>query len=167
MTQEPDIQPEVENWKDKYLRLLADQENTRKRLMKEKQEMVSYGIESAVSDFIPPIDQLEKALEFAKQASGEVKNWAMGFEMILSQFKAVLQGFGVTPIETAGCTFDPHLHEAVEIIESLEHPEGTILQEFARGYRKEARTLRPARVKVTRQPETINEEVQGENYVTE
>jgi molecular chaperone GrpE len=146
------LQKELEEMKDKYLRTLADGENARKRLAKEKQEIISFGIENTISDFLPAIDSFENALRFADAASGEVKNWAVGFQMILSQFKQVLQNYGISAIETQGALFDPNFHDAVEIEETTDFPEGTIIQEFTKGYRSAARTIRPARVKVARLP---------------
>src|SRR5579872_6417717 len=99
--------PPEENWKDKYLRALAEQENMRKRVQKEKQEMARFGIENAISEFLPAIDNFENALRFAANASGEVKTWATGFEMLLSQFKEVLHNHGIVSFHSEGNTFDP------------------------------------------------------------
>jgi molecular chaperone GrpE len=151
-----------EDWKDKYLRALAEQENMRKRIQKEKQEMLSFGIENAIAEFLPAIDNLENALRFGMSASGEVKNWAQGFEMILSQFKEVLHNHGIVSFHSEGNTFDPEYHEAVEIVETTEHPDGTIMHEFAKGYKSGVRTIRPARVKVAKMP-TPQEEKQEES----
>lgn len=152
MTEEASVE---ENWKDKYLRALAEQENMRKRIQKEKQEMVSFGIENSIAEFLPAIDNFENALRFAESAAGEVKNWAIGFEMILSQFKEVLYNHGIVSFHSEGNTFDPQVHEAVEIVETTEHPDGTIMHEFTKGYKSATRTIRPARVKVAKHPQTI------------
>jgi molecular chaperone GrpE len=144
--------PPQEDWKDKYLRALAEQENMRKRVQKEKQEMARFGIENAISEFLPAIDNFENALRFAENASGDVKNWAMGFEMILSQFKEVLHNHGIVSFHSEGNTFDPQFHEAVEIVETTDHPDGTVVQEFTKGYKSAGRTIRPARVKVAKHP---------------
>lgn len=157
------MQKELVEYKDKYLRLLADMDNTRKRMQKERQEMTKYAIENIIVDFLHPLDNLENALKFAQNMSDEVKNWAYGFQMILSQFKDVLTENGVTQIESVGQQFDPHLQEAVEMIETAEKPPGCIIEEFARGYKMGDRTIRPARVKVAKavgndqKPEDIND----------
>jgi molecular chaperone GrpE len=153
MNEEP-IDPQVqveENWKDKYLHALAEMENMRKRMQKERYEMTKFGIEGAISEFIPAMDNFENALRFAGSASPEIKNWATGFEMILSQFKEVLSGHGIHAFHSEGTFFDPLQHEAVEIIETMESPDGMILQEFTKGYKSSSRTIRPARVKVAKQ----------------
>lgn len=153
---EPEALPlEEENWKEKYLRALAEQENMRKRIQKEKHEMVSFGIENAISEFLGAIDNFENALRFAENGSKEVKNWAIGFEMILSQFKEVLHNHGIVSFHSEGNTFDPQFHEAVEIVETTEHPDGTIMHEFTKGYKSSARTIRPARVKVAKLPQAV------------
>ena len=146
------LQKELSEMKDKYLRALADGENARKRLAKEKQDVISFGIESTICDFLPAIDSFENALRFADAASGEVKNWAIGFQMILSQFRQVLQNYGITPFQSEGVQFDANFHDAVESIETADVPEGTILKEFTKGYRSAVRTIRPARVQVARLP---------------
>jgi molecular chaperone GrpE len=146
------LQKELNEMKDKYLRTLAEGENARKRLAREKQEVVGFGIENTICDFLPAIDSFENALRFAEAASGEVKNWAMGFQMILSQFKQVLQNYGITALQSEGAMFDPNFHDAVESVETTDVPEGTILKEFTKGYRSAVRTIRPARVQVARSP---------------
>jgi molecular chaperone GrpE len=161
------LQRETMDYKDKYLRLLADAENARKRLHKEKQEITRYAIDSIITEFLHPIDSLENALKFAKDMSADVKNWAFGFQMILSQFKDVLTANGVTPIESVGAHFDPHKHEAVEMVESDQHEPGIIIEELMKGYKIGDRTIRPARVKVVQltqeQQEILEEQEQEEN----
>jgi molecular chaperone GrpE len=154
----PSVEEELKECKDKYLRLLADMENTRKRLTKEKQEMVRFAIEDVIAEILRPLDNLENALNFTEQASDDVKNWAKGFQMIAAQFKEVLNQFGVAPFDSIGTSFDPHKHEAVEMEETDAYPEGTIIQEFTRGYGSGERTVRPARVKVAKSPAPVNQE---------
>lgn len=144
-----------EDYKDKYLRALAEAENMRKRIQKEKQEMLRFGIENAIAEFIPAIDNFENALRFAANGSDEVKNWAKGFEMMLGQLQEVLNNNGIVSFSSVGMMFDPELHEAVESVETTEHPDGTIIQEFTKGYKSDTRTLRAARVKVAK---TINQQ---------
>lgn len=144
------LQKELLDYKDKYLRLLADADNARKRLQKERQELTKYAVEGIIVDFLRPLDNLENALKYAQDMSEEVKNWAFGFQMILSQFKDVLSENGVASINSLGSHFDPHLHEAVETVETSDKPAGTIIEEYVRGYKMGDRTIRPARVKVSK-----------------
>ncbi len=145
-----EIQKELMEYKDKYLRVLAESENARKRLQKEKQEMTRYAIENVIAEFLHPLDNLEKALSMAQNMSDDVKNWAFGFQMILSQFKDVLAANGVVAIESVGSHFDPHMHEAVEMVESDVQEPGTVIEESMRGYKMGERTIRAARVKVVK-----------------
>ncbi|MBA3722284.1 MAG: nucleotide exchange factor GrpE [Parachlamydiaceae bacterium] len=145
------LQKELSEYKDKYLRALAESDNARKRMQKERQELVKYAVEGVISDFLHPLDNLENALKFAQDMSDEVKNWAFGFQMILTQFKDILTENGVTSIDSLGTIFDPHLHEAVEVVETSNKPAGTIIEEFVRGYKVGDRTIRPARVKVAKE----------------
>ncbi len=144
------VQAQLDEFKDKYYRALADGENARKRLAKEKQEMLRYGVENAIGEFLPVIDNFETALRHADAASPDIKNWAFGFQMILAQFKEVLHNHGIVAFHSEGCQFDPSFHDAVEIAETDTVPEGTILQEFTKGYKSASRTIRPARVKVAK-----------------
>lgn len=142
---------------DKYVRLLAESENARKRMQKEKLDFAKFGVEKVINEFLHPLDSFEKALKFAESMSDEVKNWAIGFEMILGQFKQVLNGHGATEYESQGKHFDPHWHEAVEVVETNEYEPGIIIQEFVRGYRIGDRPIRVARVKVAKSPEVSSE----------
>ena len=144
------LRNELQESKNKYLLLLADSENTHKRLQKEKVEMMRFSVENVIAEFLTPMDNLESALSFTKQMSEETANWAKGFEMILSQFKDVLANNGVTYFKSVGTFFDPHLHDAVEIEESESCTDGEIVQEFSKGYKSGNRAIRPARVKVAK-----------------
>lgn len=154
------FEEQINEYKDKYLRLLAEADNTRKRMQKEKQEMTRFAVENVISEVLGPIDSLENALKFTGQLSQEMQNWAQGFQMILGQFKDVLSNHGVTSFHSEGMQFDPHLHYAIEIEETTEQPEGTVLQEFVKGYKSGDRTVRPARVKVAKAPEKKAEPTQ-------
>ncbi len=143
---------ELKELKDTNLRQLAEIENTRKRLQKERQELTKYAISKLVEDFLPPLDQLERALGCGGSMSDEVKNWAMGFNMILSQFKDVFSSHNIIAYSALGAAFDPHLHEAVEVLETEDEPEWKVLEEFACGYKMGDLVIRPAKVKVAKKP---------------
>lgn len=152
------LEKEAAEYRDKYLRLLAEGENTRKRMQKEREEMILYAVENLIVDFLDPIDHFENALQHMENASPEVKHWAVGFQMILKQLKDVLSNNGATTFQSVGKQFDPHQHEAVEMVATTEHPEGTIIVENVRGYKMGNRTIRPARVKVAKKPEESAQE---------
>jgi molecular chaperone GrpE len=144
---------QMEDYKNKYLRALAEIENSRKRLQKEKEETMSFVIEKTIAEFLPAIDNMENALNYAKVTSDEVKNWAIGFQMILTQFKEILLAHGIVAFHSIGCMFDPSCHEVIEIIETDKEPEGKILEEITKGYKSNVRVLRPAHVKVAKKPQ--------------
>ena len=147
------LEEEAREYKDKYLRLLAEIDNTRKRMQKEKQETTRFAIENALGEFLGPIDNMENALRFTANMSDEVRNWAMGFEMILGQLKDVLSNHDIIAFHSEGEIFDPKWHHAIEAEETETIPEGTIVQEFVKGYKSGERTIRPARVKVAVAPD--------------
>lgn len=161
------LRRELAESKDKYLRVLAESENTRKRLQKDKQETIQYALQNVIVDFLTPIDHMENALNFTQQMSDDVKHWAVGFHMILSQFKDVLSNNGVTPFSSEGKPFDPHRHEAIENIETIEVPPGIVVEESLKGYIMGDKTIRPARVKVSKAPaEKTNTDEQNEETPT-
>ena len=136
--------------KSKNLRLMAEAENARKRMQKERSETIKFSVANALADLLAPLDNFENALGFAGQASEETKMWAQGFEMIATQFRDALAAHNITPFHAGEGPFDPHLHEALETEERDDIPAGTITHEFAKGYKCGERILRPARVKVVR-----------------
>lgn len=146
------LRREAAEYKDKYQRALAESENARKRLQKERQELVQYALQNAMVDILNPIDHLENALKFAQEASPDIKHWALGFQMILNQFKDVLASNGVVSFVSEGTHFDPHCHEAVETLVTKDYPPGTVISESLKGYKMGDRTIRPARVKVAKAP---------------
>ncbi len=146
------VQESLKECQDKYLRSLADSENTRKRMQKERQELMKLSAESILVEFLHPLDSFEKALKFAQNMSDEVKHWAIGFEMILNQFKHILSNHGIEAYRSEGEPFNPHLHEAIELVETSEHEPGIVIEECIRGYKIEERPIRVARVKVSKQP---------------
>ena len=163
------LRKELKEQENKYLLLLAEIENTRKRMQKEKHDMTRFSVENVIMEFLSPLDNFENALGFSQKSSEEVQKWAKGFEMIHTQFKDVLASHKVSPFQSEGMNFDPHLHEVIEIEETEKHEEGMIIQEFLRGYKCNDRVIRPARVKIakgSKEKESSNQEkinIQGEN----
>ena len=144
------LRKEASEYKDKYLRMLAEMENVRKRLQKERLELVQYAVQNVIVDFLNPIDHMESALSYTDQMSDQVKNWAIGFKMILEQFKDVLSGQGVVAFKSVGEEFDPNSHEAVEAVETDAYIPGIVVEESMKGYKMSDKVIRPARVKVSK-----------------
>lgn len=154
LSKEEQLEKEVKECQDKHLRLLAEMDNMRKRMQKERQETIKFAIEGIIAEILQPLDNFENALNFTSQMSGDVQTWAAGFQMILAQFKEVLSQNGVTTFQSEGKPFDPHQHEAVEVEETDQYPEGTVIKEFVKGYKQGDRVIRPARVKVAKKIST-------------
>lgn len=162
---EPPLQePEAteDDFKGKYFRLLAELENQRKRLQKEKVEANKYAVRGIIRDVLQPFDSMENALKFASQTEGEVKQWAQGFVMILDQFKEILASHGVVPFDSLGTPFDPHKHEAIDTEETEEEKVGLVLEEYQKGYVIDGNTLRPAKVKVGKKQIAEDQQKEGE-----
>lgn len=157
------LKSELKEYKDKYLHALAESENARKRLQKEKQELIQYALQNVIVDFLNPIDHMENALKYTQQMSDEVKRWATGFQMILTQFKDVLSDNDVSPFTSEGAPFDHHLHEAIETVVTTEAAPGTVVQESLRGYKMGDRVIRHARVKVAKAPPEPTKESEEQN----
>ena len=159
------LRREADDFKQKYFRQLAELENTRKRLMKERDDTSRHAVRHVIAEFLGPIDQMETALKFASDMSDDVKHWALGFEMILNHFKDVLTNYGVKPMDTEGQPYDPHLHHVTETVETDEVPPGTIIKETQKGYVCGDQVIRPANVTIAKEknleesrPETDEED---------
>ena len=143
---------EGKNFKDKYFRSLAEIENVRKRLQQEKQESITYAIDNMWIEFLEPLDNFENALGYTENLAPEVKICVQGFKMIAEQFREVLARYDIRPYESVGLPFDPHFHEGIEIVETDQHEDGTVISEVVKGYRRGERILRVAKVKVAKRP---------------
>lgn len=130
--------------KDKYLRLLAEYDNYRKRSARERESIYGDVKADTLEKLLPVYDNLERAL---KQETAD-EAYRKGVEMTMNQFTDALGKLGVTPIETVGKPFDPALHNAVMHTESGEHGEGVIVQEFRKGFRMGDRVIRFSMVQV-------------------
>lgn len=138
----------AENY-DKYLRAVAELDNYRKRSAREKEEAIRYGNETLLKDFLPLVDNVERALEHACN-SVDFNAFREGLKMLQGQLLSCLQKHGVETIEAKGKEFDPHIHEAMLQVESDEHEDSKVVGEFEKGYLLNGRLLRPAKVSVCR-----------------
>jgi len=142
------LKAERDEVRELLLRRQAEFDNYRKRTEKERSEYVQYAGSEIVREMLPVLDDFERAL---KTECGSPE-YARGVEMIYSRMYESLKKLGLEPIETAGASFDPHLHQAVERVETKDAADGTILGEFQRGYRFKGKLLRPSMVKVAVRP---------------
>jgi len=145
--QKPSVSSGTDELNSKYLRLYADFENYRKRVNKDKEDLVRYGNESLLYELLPAIDNLELAL---KHASDEVNSGLVqGVEVTLKELQRTLEKFGLSRIEAAGKPFDPTVHHAMSQIERDDMDEKLIAEEFRAGYRYRDKVLRPSLVAVS------------------
>ncbi len=143
------LQQEVQDLKDEMLRMRADTENIRKRLQREKQDSVQFANEKLIKQLLPIFDNLERALA-APDTS--VENLKEGVKMTADQLIALFKKENVEPIEAVGEPFDPSVHEVLTQIESNDHDENTVIEEYSKGYRLNGRVLLPARVVTSKKP---------------
>ena len=142
---------------DRLLRTTADFDNFRKRVSREKDELIRYGNEKLARELLPVVDNFERALQQAENSSDN-KALREGIEMILKQFITVLDKFGVKYFTSVGQPFDPNKHEAMVHQESSEHEENAVISEFQKGYYLHDKLLRPAMVVVAKKPAETSEE---------
>lgn len=139
------------NW-DLYLRARADLENFRKRSQRDKEDLSRFANENILREVLPVVDNLERALDHARQDEQGGEGLVKGVEMTLDQLQKALTKFGVTPVDALGAPFDPAFHEAVGQVESGEYPPNSVAQQLQKGYLLHDRLLRPALVMVAKAP---------------
>lgn len=141
-----------ENW-DRLLRTTADFDNFKKRAARERLDAIKFANESLIQKLIPVLDNFEVALAAAQNSSTEgLKSLQDGVNMIQTQLRSVLLESGLEEVDATGKAFDPNLHEAVSEQESVEVPDGHVLQQLRKGYKLRERLLRPATVIVAKAP---------------
>jgi len=133
---------------DRLARAQAEFENARRRASKEQQEFRDYATLDTIKSLLPVIDSFERALRTKSDAA----DYRAGIELIYKQLQDALARMGVRPVPAVGEPFDPHYHEAIEIVETEKAADHEVLEELQRGYKFKDRLLRPAMVKVAKNP---------------
>lgn len=139
------LRSERATYLDRLARLQAEFDNYRKRSAREQQEFREYALADALKQFLPMLDSLDRAI---KTENADASDFRSGIELIDRQFHDVLSKLGVEPIEAAGQSFDPNLHQAIQMVETDEVADNHVVDEMQRGYRLRDRLLRPAMVRV-------------------
>lgn len=134
---------------DRFLRCAAEMENLKKRLEKERAELVQFSNENLCKELLPVLDNLERAIEHGRQFEAP-EALMEGLELVHQNFLKILSKYGVTPLEAVGKPFDPALHHAVMEEEMPELADQTVTKELQKGYLMHTRLLRPALVVVSR-----------------
>jgi molecular chaperone GrpE len=141
---------DLEDLRQTLLRRQADFDNYKKRIERERAEDSKRATARVIEGLIPVIDGFEHALAAHREA--EYESYRRGFELIYKQLLENVAKLGAERVEPVGKQFDPHLHQAMDRTETVEHEEGTVLQVFQPGYVFYGRVLRPAMVRVAVHP---------------
>lgn len=142
------LKAERDSLLDRLARAQAEFENARRRATKEQQEFRDYAAADAIKSLLPVLDSFERALR-VKSDPGDFRS---GVELIYKQLQDALAKLGVHAIPARGEQFDPRVHEAIEMVETSDAPDHEVLDELQRGYKIKDRLLRPAMVKVAKNP---------------
>ncbi|MBL05396.1 MAG: nucleotide exchange factor GrpE [Planctomycetes bacterium] len=149
----------AEEYYDRLQRQVAEADNLRKRLAKEKQDAIRYANEALIEELLPTMDSFEMAISAARNSDdNSIDSLKTGIEMVYTQLKRILEEIGVTEIDAIGQAFDPSQHEAMSRKKTDEAEEGTVLEQTRKGYRLRDRLLRAASVVVAAPPEDAEEE---------
>jgi molecular chaperone GrpE len=138
-------------WRDKYLRALAELDNYRKRMERDREIARTYATEALLRDVLPVVDDLETALS----VDAKVDALKEGIALALRHLMNALEAKGMKPIDALGLPFDPRVHEAMGVVPAGKNPPGTIVEELRKGYVFHDRVLRPARVQIAMAPPAV------------
>jgi len=142
------VKAERDSLLDRLARMQAEFENVRRRNAKEQQDFRDYAAADAIRPLLPVLDSFDRSLT-VKSDAAEFRN---GVELIYKQLLTALAKLSVQPIAAKGEPFDPHYHEAIEMVETSNAPDHQVIEELQRGYKYKDRLLRPAMVKVAKNP---------------
>ena len=136
---------------EQLLRVRADFDNTRKRLEREKLEAIKYANERLLSEILPIVDNLDRAMTSISEGHDPEKV-KQGLKLAQGEIHQILETHGVEVVQTKDALFDPRWHEAVAVTEREDIQDGTIIEEIQRGYTLNGRLIRPSRVKISQRP---------------
>ena len=141
--EEPASEP---NWKDQYARTLADFDNYRKRMARDREELAQFAAKDILKDLLPTVDNLALALD---KAENKEDPFVQGVKLAYDGFLKVLADHGATPLDSVGEPFDTNFHDALAQLPSADVPEGTVMNVVKRGWLLHGKLLRPAQVVVS------------------
>lgn len=148
---------ERDDLKDRLLRLAAETENFKKRTERDKSEFLRRANESFAKDLLPVLDNLERALAAADEATKQAP-LAQGLALVSQEFLKVLERHGLESVQALGQPFNPELHEAMMQQEDPSQDENTVIMELQKGYLFQGRLLRPAMVVVSKKPAAASQD---------
>ena len=148
------VRAELDEAKDRYLRLYAEFDNYKKKVQKDREELVKYSNESLVYELLPVMDSLEMALKHAAEGNSEaLEALAKGVENTLREMIRTLEKSGLAAIEAQGKPFDPAYHHAMAQVERNDSEGNMVVEEYRKGYLYKDKVLRPSMVAVSKKPE--------------
>jgi molecular chaperone GrpE len=143
-----ELKAQVEEFKDRYLRALAEMENMKKRQQRQHADVVKYGKEAVLRDFLLVYDSIEKSIMSAQELYPDDEHFITGLQMIERLLLETLKKHGVEPIQTRDIAFDPNIHDAMMQVTRPELKPGMVADEIEKGFLLNDRVLRPAKVTV-------------------
>ncbi len=153
-------------YKEQLIRMQADFENYKKREEKKKKEFIEFANKDLIYRLLSVVDNLERAASYSKNEKNNHESIRKGLDVVLKEFRKILEKEGVSPIKAVGEQFDPYCHEAIMQVESEKYPEDTVIEEITKGYYLKSQVIRPSVVKVSKgqsKEEKKNEEDNVEN----
>jgi molecular chaperone GrpE len=144
------IQAELEESNDKYLRLYAEFENYKRKVQKDKEDLIKYSNESLIYELLPALDNLEMALKHSAEKNSDSQSFIQGVENTLRELTRTLEKFGLTAIEALGKHFDPAYYHAMSQVEREDLEDNIVVEEFRKGYLYRDKVLRPSLVAVSK-----------------
>ena len=141
--EEPAAEPD---WKERYARTLADFDNYRKRMARDREELAQFAAKDILKDLLSTVDNLALALD---KAENKEDPFVQGVKLAYDGFLKVLADHGATPLDSVGEPFDTNFHDALAQLPSADVPEGTVMNEVKRGWLLHGKLLRPAQVVVS------------------
>ena len=156
------LKTQLQETRDKYIRLCAEFDNTRKRHERERGEYVKYANERLLVDFLSILDDLDRTVDAARAQHQDYKAFLKGIEMVMARVRDMLKNYAVKPIETVGRKFDPHYHEILMQVESDGVQGAQVVEEFQKGYCLGDRVIRTAKVKVAVEKTARPEAAEGQ-----
>ena len=143
------MQQELEEANDTMLRLAAELDNYKKRVVRERESLIKYAAQDIIQGLLQVLDNFERAIESANE-SKDFDSFLEGVKMIFKQMYDILERKGVSRIDAVGKTFDPTIHEAVMHVASEKYPENVVVEELQKGYMLHDRLIRPSAVAVSK-----------------
>ncbi len=145
------LKSELDQAKRDFLYLRADFDNYKKSVIKERSELIKYGCERVFVEALGVLDNFDRALEL-ELSPDNLASFKEGLLLTASEFKKVLENFGVREIDSQGVAFDPNIHEALSSEETDSLPPGHVFRVFKKAYKLHDRVIRPAQVVVAKEP---------------